>query len=147
MRYKGKACEIVGKKEVFGQRIAWIRLMEDGSFHEVLYDELEKPSTELSLPYIRFVSIAAKIKDEVARKNILAPYESSLIPLPHQILVLEKVMQSNQNRFMLDDEVGMGKTIETGLILCPVRCYHLKFSSHLTRFTTQNQMHLPKQGR
>jgi SNF2 family DNA or RNA helicase len=47
----------------------------------------------------------------------LAPYESSLIPLPHQILVLEKVMQSNQNRFLLADEVGMGKTIETGLIL------------------------------
>lgn len=69
------------------------------------------------MPYLRFVSIAAKIKDEVACKNILAPYESSLIPLPHQILVLEKVMQSNQNRFMLAEEVGMGKTIETGLIL------------------------------
>lgn len=117
MRYKGKACEIVGEKEVFGQRIAWIRLMVDGSFHEVFYDELEKPNTEFSMPYLRFVSIAAKIKDEVARKNLLAPYESSLIPLPHQILVLEKVMQSNQNRFMLADEVGMGKTIETGLIL------------------------------
>lgn len=117
MRYKGKACEIVGDKEVFGQRIAWIRLMVDGSFHEVPYDELEKPTTEFSMPYLRFVSIAARIKDEVARKNLLAPYESSLIPLPHQILVLEKVMQSNQNRFLLADEVGMGKTIETGLIL------------------------------
>ena len=117
MRYKGKACEIVGDKEVFGQRIAWIRLMVDCSFHEVPYDELEKPNTEFSMPYLRFVSIAAKIKDEVARKNLLAPYESSLIPLPHQILVLEKVMQSNQNRFLLADEVGMGKTIETGLIL------------------------------
>ncbi len=117
MRYKGKACEIVGDKEVFGQRIAWIRLMVDGSFHEVPYDELEKPTTDFSMPYLRFVSIAAKIKDEVARKNLLAPYESSLIPLPHQILVLEKVMQSNQNRFLLADEVGMGKTIETGLIL------------------------------
>ncbi|MBP6236746.1 MAG: DEAD/DEAH box helicase family protein [Saprospiraceae bacterium] len=117
MRYKGKACEIVGEKEVFGQHIAWIRLMEDGSFHEVPVDDLEKPVTDFTMPYIRFISIAAKIKDEVARKNILAPYESSLIPLPHQILVLEKVMQSNQNRFMLADEVGMGKTIETGLIL------------------------------
>lgn len=117
MRYKGKACEIVGEKEVFGQRIVWIRLMEDSSFHEVPIDELESPATNYTLSYLRFVSIAAKIKDEVARKNILAPYESSLIPLPHQILVLEKVMQSNQNRFMLADEVGMGKTIEAGLIL------------------------------
>jgi superfamily II DNA or RNA helicase len=117
MRYKGKACEVVGEKEVFGQHLAWIRLMEDGSFHEVPYDDLEKTTSTYSLPHIRFISIAAKIKDEVARKNILAPYESSLIPLPHQILVLEKVMQSSQNRFMLADEVGMGKTIEAGLIL------------------------------
>lgn len=117
MRYKGKVCEIVGEKEVFGQRIAWIRLLEDGSFQEVPYDELEKLTADFSMPYLQFVSIAAKIKDEVARKNILAPYESSLLPLPHQILVLEKVMQSNQNRFLLADEVGMGKTIETGLIL------------------------------
>ncbi len=117
MQYKGKAIEIVGEKEVFGQRIAWIRLLEDDSFLQVPFEELESVSTNYTLPYLRFIAIAAKIKDEVARKNILAPYESSLIPLPHQILVLEKVMQSSQNRFMLADEVGMGKTIETGLIL------------------------------
>ncbi|MFW5758504.1 MAG: DEAD/DEAH box helicase [Bacteroidota bacterium] len=117
MKYKGKACEILGSKTVLGQHIAWIRLLEDGSFHEVPFEDVEKTDTAYSLPYLRYISIAAKIKDEVARKNILAPYESSLIPLPHQILVLEKVMQSNQNRFLLADEVGMGKTIETGLIL------------------------------
>lgn len=117
MRYKGKSIEIVGEKEVFGQKIAWIRLLEDDSFIQVPFDELETETTLYTHPFIRFISIAAKIKDEVAKKNILAPYESSLIPLPHQILVLEKVMQSAQNRFMLADEVGMGKTIETGLIL------------------------------
>lgn len=117
MKYKGKACEVVGEKEVFGQRIAWIRLLEDNVFLEVPYEDLEKSNSFYSIPYLRFIAIAAKIKDEVAKKNLLAPYESSLIPLPHQILVLEKVMQSPQNRFLLADEVGMGKTIETGLIL------------------------------
>lgn len=117
MNYKGKVCEIVGEKEVFGQRIAWIRLIDDNSFLEVPYEDLEKSQSKYSLAYLRFIAIAAKIKDEVAKKNLLAPYESSLIPLPHQILVLEKVMQSQQNRFLLADEVGMGKTIETGLIL------------------------------
>lgn len=117
MNYKGKPCEIVGEKEVFGQRIAWIRLIDDNSFLEVPYEDLEKSQSKYSLAYLRFIAIAAKIKDEVAKKNLLAPYESSLIPLPHQILVLEKVMQSQQNRFLLADEVGMGKTIETGLIL------------------------------
>ena len=117
MHYKGKEIEIIGEKEVFGQRIAWIRLLEDDSFLQVPFNELEVKETIFTIPFLRFISIAAKIKDEVAKKNILAPYESSLIPLPHQILVLEKVMQSAQNRFMLADEVGMGKTIETGLIL------------------------------
>ena len=117
MKLKGKAIEVIGEKEVFGKRIAWIRILEDNSFLQVNYNELEPDSLSYSLPWLRFVSIAAKIKDEVAKKNILAPYESSLIPLPHQVLVLEKVMQSMQNRFLLADEVGMGKTIETGLIL------------------------------
>jgi SNF2 family DNA or RNA helicase len=117
MLYKGKAIEILGEKEVFGKSIAWIRILEDGSFLQVAKEDLELENVEFNIPLIRFISIAAKIKDEVAKKNILAPYESSLIPLPHQILVLEKVMQSSQNRFLLADEVGMGKTIETGLIL------------------------------
>jgi hypothetical protein len=73
MQCKGKAIELVEEKEVFGQRIAWIRIMEDDSFHQVPYDELENISTNYTLPYLRFIAIAAKIKDEVARKNILAP--------------------------------------------------------------------------
>ncbi len=117
MLYKGKAIEVLGEKEVFGKTIAWIRILEDGSFLQVAKEDLENEHIEFNIPLIRFISIAAKIKDEVAKKNILAPYESSLIPLPHQILVLEKVIQSSQNRFLLADEVGMGKTIETGLIL------------------------------
>lgn len=117
MLYRGKAIEVLGEKEVFGKTISWIRILEDGSFFQVAKEDLEPENVEFNIPLIRFISIAAKIKDEVAKKNILAPYESSLIPLPHQILVLEKVMQSTQNRFLLADEVGMGKTIETGLIL------------------------------
>jgi SNF2 family DNA or RNA helicase len=117
MFYQGKAVEILGEKEVLGRDIVWIRFPEDHSVKQVAKSELTAGIDQLQIPAIKYISIAAKIQDEVARKNILAPYESSLIPLPHQILVLEKVMQSSQNRFLLADEVGMGKTIETGLIL------------------------------
>lgn len=117
MLYKKKAIEILGEKEVFGKVIVWIRVLEDNSFHQVALEDLELQEKPAGLSYIRYTAVAAKIKDEVAKKNILAPYESSLIPLPHQILVLEKVMHASQNRFLLADEVGMGKTIEAGLIL------------------------------
>jgi superfamily II DNA or RNA helicase len=117
MKYRGKDIEILGKKEIFGQQIVWIRILESNEFLQVNAEEVKEDEKHYSLSHIRFVALAAKIKDEIAKKSILAPYESSLIPLPHQILVLEKVMQSDQNRFLLADEVGMGKTIEAGLIL------------------------------
>ena len=117
MQYQNKSVELLGKKEVFGKNVAWIRILETNEFKQVPFEDLVLGSSNSSLAHIRFLAIAAKIKDEVAKKQILAPYESSLIPLPHQILVLEKVMQSTQNRFLLADEVGMGKTIEAGLIL------------------------------
>ncbi|OYT15484.1 MAG: ATP-dependent helicase, partial [Bacteroidetes bacterium 4572_77] len=117
MKYKGKAIEILGTKEIFGQEVVWISVLEDQLFLQVAMEDIDRQEETFSMAHLRFIAIAAKIKDEVARKKILAPYESSLIPLPHQILVLEKVMESQQNRFLLADEVGMGKTIETGLIL------------------------------
>lgn len=117
MQYQGQTVEVLGAREVLGERIAWVRILDTGEFLQVAESELEESAESFGWPHIRFAAIACKIREEIARKNILAPYESSLIPLPHQILVLEKVMQSDQARFLLADEVGMGKTIEAGLIM------------------------------
>lgn len=120
MKYKGKSVEIIGSKVLFGKETVWIHILEDNSFAQVLRSDLEDDMAEgnnSGISYIRYISIAARIKEEMAQKRLLAPYESSLIPLPHQILVLEKVMQGIQTRFLLADEVGMGKTIEAGLVI------------------------------
>ena len=47
----------------------------------------------------------------------LAPLVSQVIPLPHQYRVLRSAMAAFPVRMMLADEVGMGKTIEAGLLL------------------------------
>ena len=120
MKYRGKNVEIIGSKVLFGKETVWIHILENNSFTQVLRSDLENDMTEgnnSGISYIRYISIASRIKEEMAQKRLLAPYESSLIPLPHQILVLEKVMQSFQTRFLLADEVGMGKTIEAGLVI------------------------------
>lgn len=120
MKYKGKNIEIIGSKTLFGKETLWVRILEDNRFVQVLRSDLEDDSNEASredIAYVRYIAIATRIKEEIAQKRLLAPYESSLIPLPHQILVLEKVMQGVQTRFLLADEVGMGKTIEAGLVI------------------------------
>jgi superfamily II DNA or RNA helicase len=48
---------------------------------------------------------------------LLAPIESSVIPLPHQIKALSRAIAGDRIRYLLADEVGLGKTIEAGLIL------------------------------
>ena len=118
MRYRGKDIEIIGEKLVFGKRTAWVRLVEDNSFQQVLWDDIDfEEDRHQDLSHVRYVALATRIKEEIAQKRLLAPYESSLIPLPHQLLILEKLMKAPQTRFLLADEVGMGKTIEAGLVL------------------------------
>lgn len=118
MRYRGKDIEIIGEKLVFGKRTAWVRLVEDNSFQQVLWDDIDfEEDRHQDLSHVRYVALATRIKEEIAQKRLLAPYESSLIPLPHQLLILEKLMKAPQTRFLLADEVGLGKTIEAGLAL------------------------------
>jgi hypothetical protein len=42
---------------------------------------------------------------------LLAPIESSVIPLPHQIRALPRAIANDRVRYLLADEVGLGKII------------------------------------
>jgi SNF2 family DNA or RNA helicase len=44
-------------------------------------------------------------------------YVTGLTPMPHQIETAKKVLYDMRGRAILADEVGLGKTIEAGLIL------------------------------
>jgi superfamily II DNA or RNA helicase len=66
---------------------------------------------------IAYITAAAKVADALEENTLLAPIESSVIPLPHQILALLKAVSSDRVRLLLADEVGLGKTIEAGLII------------------------------
>lgn len=66
--------------------------------------------------YLRYVTLLSKIKNETAG-GFLSSLASGVIPLPHQLHVLNRAMENNNIRYILADEVGLGKTIEAGMII------------------------------
>jgi superfamily II DNA or RNA helicase len=66
---------------------------------------------------LSYVAAAARVADALTQDVLLAPVESSVIPLPHQIRALYRAISNDRVRYLLADEVGLGKTIEAGLIL------------------------------
>ena len=74
-------------------------------------------SSVLSTQHLTYLAAAARVADALTQDVLLAPIESSVIPLPHQIRALSRAISSDRVRYLLADEVGLGKTIEAGLIM------------------------------
>lgn len=115
--FNNEDAEVLGLSKIFGIEKAQIKLLKTGQIIDTKIDQLEEQFALYSDAKISFFAIAAKIKSEMANQAMLAPLESNIVPLPHQILALEKVMAGQFLRFLIADEVGMGKTIEMGLVL------------------------------
>ncbi|MCY8856007.1 DEAD/DEAH box helicase [Bacillus atrophaeus] len=65
--------------------------------------------------------LSAEIQEKLAIpefEGLRAPlYLPSFTPLPHQLEVAQKVVEKMNGKAILADEVGLGKTVEAGLIL------------------------------
>lgn len=71
---------------------------------------------ELDENYLRYIVLLSKIKNETA-SGLLSSLASGVIPLPHQLHVLNRTLANNNIRYILADEVGLGKTIEAGMVI------------------------------
>lgn len=75
-----------------------------------------RPRKAISLERIAYAVAAARIADALSQDVLLAPLQAGVIPLPHQLYALTRAVTGNGIRYLLADEVGLGKTIEAGLI-------------------------------
>jgi len=121
-------CKVLDTQTLWDQTICRIWLPDSDTFVKVSCDSLQPLEIEIDtnkeVNKILYISSAAKIAQVVENSSghndeqiLLAPIESNVIPLPHQISALKKAISKEQVRYLVADEVGLGKTIEAGLIL------------------------------
>lgn len=111
--------QVLEKMEMWGYVSYKVFNSATGKVYKVTEAQLSSVSTDVMKydeNYLRYVTLLAKIKNETAG-GFLASLASGVIPLPHQLHVLDRVMESNNIRYILADEVGLGKTIEAGMVI------------------------------
>ncbi|MEQ8189434.1 MAG: helicase-related protein, partial [Candidatus Eremiobacterota bacterium] len=72
-----------------------------------------------------YISCASRIAEALESHLLVSPLGSNLIPLPHQLNALSEAMSGDTVRFLLADEVGLGKTIEAGMIFKELKIRNL----------------------
>ena len=112
-------CRLLETYEIWGKKIyqVWLPARDIVIRHEAA--QLKRLDKLPAYPsgIISYIAHAARISSAMSQDVLLAPIESSVIPLPHQIRALSRIMSSHRIRYLLADEVGLGKTIEAGLVL------------------------------
>jgi hypothetical protein len=61
--------------------------------------------------HISYIVAAARVADALTRETLLAPVESPVTPLPHQVYALTRAIATDKVRYLLADEVGLGRPL------------------------------------
>ena len=111
-------CRVVDRQDMWGETAYRVWLPTKDAVVRARSQDLAKlDSIQPTVEHILHTAAAAKLLDALEDNLLLAPIQSSVIPLPHQLYALNRAMSQHRIRYLLADEVGLGKTIEAGLIL------------------------------
>lgn len=111
-------CRVVDREEIWGETAYRVWLPgKDAVVRARARDLSPLDAVQPTVEHILHTAAAAKLLDALEDNLLLAPIQSSVVPLPHQLYALNRAMSRDRIRYLLADEVGLGKTIEAGLIL------------------------------
>jgi SNF2 family DNA or RNA helicase len=115
----GQACQVIEAQTLWGETTYRVWLPSRDSVIRITASRLKSIEDvgAGSPDSIAYITAAARVADALTQDVLLAPIESTVIPLPHQLRALSRAIANDRVRYLLADEVGLGKTIEAGLIL------------------------------
>jgi superfamily II DNA or RNA helicase len=121
-------CKVIEEQTFWGQTVCRVWLPNQDAVVRIPRSALQPLGTQLQpdieaqrITYIAAAAKVAEVLDGGAGDGddpvLLAPMESNVIPLPHQLHALSRAISGDRVRYVLADEVGLGKTIEAGLVM------------------------------
>jgi len=115
----GQVCQVIEAQTLWGETTCRVWLPGRDSVVRIPASRLKSVEDvgAASPESIAYITAAARVADALTQDVLLAPIESTVIPLPHQLRALSRAIANDRVRYLLADEVGLGKTIEAGLIL------------------------------
>ena len=130
---KGRKATVTGEEPGGRGLRRYVVRFEDGTEDELPESEVHAPPPETDLlTTLREGRVAdarafllrrqALTLDEERRNDALGALLASRVMVkPHQVGVVQRVLSARRPRFVLADEVGLGKTIEAGMIFSALR--------------------------
>ena len=126
----GQRCKVIEAETLWGETTFRVWLPGRDTVVPIPSSRL-KPfeNTKSGSPdYIAYTAAAVRVADALTHDLstaqagiVMAPIESSVIPLPHQIRALSRAISNDWVRYLLADEVGLGETIEAGHIMLELK--------------------------
>ncbi|MEW6458642.1 MAG: helicase-related protein [Bacillota bacterium] len=115
----GQLCQVIEAQTLWGETTCRVWFPDRDAVVRIPASRLEPLENGVgnSPDSIAYAAAAARVGEALTRDILLAPVEASVIPLPHQIRALSRAIANDRVRYLLADEVGLGKTIEAGLIM------------------------------
>ncbi|MFC1776120.1 DEAD/DEAH box helicase [Pseudomonadota bacterium] len=114
-----QAGKVITSDSLWGSLSYRVWLAQSNKVIKVDADQLSPytSSSAITAETIAYLAAAARVAASQQEELLLAPMGSNVIPLPHQLRALNKAISQSQVRYLLADEVGLGKTIEAGLVM------------------------------
>jgi superfamily II DNA or RNA helicase len=122
---------VIGRRELGGREQLLVQLDDDGRSIWLPYENLRR----LKDARMRYVRAESGVEDHAERfrlKLLAHALENwnyltgsldrlDVDPLPHQIQLVHRILSSGNYNWLIADDVGLGKTIEVGLLLAALK--------------------------
>lgn len=118
----GEPVRVLHAEELWGSSVATVAVPSTGRIERIPASQLRALGERTWSPQeVAWRAATGLVWRAMAGGEPLAVALGRVDPLPHQLAVLDRAMTTEPLRLLLADEVGLGKTIEAGLIVAELK--------------------------